>query len=629
LFVLVLALVLATAACGFPRPPDVKNQAVPVGGTVHGIWTGADGVALRLTADGVDTLYSVPANGSFSFPTTLAEGASYVVAIASNPARHTCVIASGSNGLVPADRVTSIDVACRGPAVSITLSAPAPWVFDPTQDLQPPLNASVILQEVMLTVSNSDGLVRSVLIAGVAVTLGRASAPQPLALGANTLHVDLAAEGGLSKTYQIVIDRGAGVIEQSAYGKASNTGANAYFGHAVAISTDTMVVGAYGDASGSGAVYVFQRTGVTWAQQAYLKASNADPNDRFGGSVALSGDTLVVGAIGERSNATGINGNQLDNSTASAGAVYVFQRTGTTWAQQAYIKSSNTAFNGAFGRSVALSQDSLAVGADGEGIVYVFRRSGSTWEQQANITASRPVTDAPSFGLAVSLSGDTLAVGDPYQDAASYAGAVYIFQRTGTTWAQQAYLRAQVTGINDYFGAAVALAGDTLVVGAAGEDSSVTGIDGNQADDRADSAGAAYVFHRTGTAWAQQTYVKASNTGANDGFGISVALSGDILAVGAFREDSSATGANGDQANDSASYSGAVYVFQRNGPAWAQQSYIKASNTGAGDQFGGAVALSGDTLAAGATYEASGATGIDGSQAENGVIGAGAAYVFR
>jgi hypothetical protein len=220
-------------------------------------------------------------------------------------------------------------------------------------------------------------------------------------------------------------------------------------------------------------------------------------------------------------------------------------------------------------------------------------------------------------------------VGDPYQDAASYAGAVYIFQRTGTTWAQQAYLRAQITGIDDNFGGSVVLSGDTLIVGAAGEGSSATGIDGDQADDRAGYAGAVYVFHRTGTAWSQQTYIKASNTGAHDGFGISVALSGDILAVGAFREASSATGANGDQANDSAIYSGAVYVFQRSGPTWAQQSYIKASNTGASDQFGGAVALSGDTLAAGANYEASGATGIEGNQADDGASRAGAVYVFR
>ena len=593
------------------------------------MWVGADGVALRLMADGVDTLYSVPANGEFSFPATLVEGASYVVAIASNPARHTCAVASGANGVVPGDRVTSIDIACSGAAVSITLSAPAPWVFDPTQDLQQLLNASLVLQDVTLTVSNSDGLVRSAQVAGVPVTLGLSSAPQALALGTNTIDVDLTAQGGLSKTYQIVIDRGANIIGQSAYGKASNTAAMAYFGYSVAISADTMAVGAYGDANGSGAVYVFHRTGTAWTQQAYLKASNADANDYFAASIALADDTLVVGAIGERSNATGIDGNQLDNSTASAGAVYVFQRIGTTWTQQSYIKSSQTTFGGGFGRAVALSQDSLAVGASGESVVYVFRRSGSTWGPPTSISVSRPATDVSSFGNAVSLSENTLAVGDPYQDSSSYAGAVYVFQWNGTVWAQQAYLKAAITGVDDYFGGAIALSGDTLVVGAAGEDSSAIGIDGNQTDDRADSAGAVYVFQRTGTAWAQQAYIKASNTGAKDGFGSSVAFAGDILAVGALGEGSSATGTGGDQASDSASYSGAVYVFRRSGPTWVQESYLKASNTGQGDQLGGAMALSGDTLAVGAASEASSADGIDGNQADNGTGWAGAVYVFR
>src|SRR4051812_45481037 len=126
--------------CGFPRPADIKNPAAPVGGAVHGMWTGADGVALRLTADGVDTLYSVSSNGQFSFPTTLAEGTSYVVEIAANPARHTCMMKAGANGVVPAAGVTSVDVACIGPLVSLVVSFPAPWTFDASVDVQPALN---------------------------------------------------------------------------------------------------------------------------------------------------------------------------------------------------------------------------------------------------------------------------------------------------------------------------------------------------------------------------------------------------------------------------------------------------------------------------------------------------------
>ncbi|MEP6825540.1 MAG: integrin, partial [Ramlibacter sp.] len=145
-------------------------------------------------------------------------------------------------------------------------------------------------------------------------------------------------------------------------------------------------------------------------------------------------------------------------------------------------------------------------------------------------------------------------------------------------------------------------------------------------------AGAVYVFTRTAGVWSQQAYVNASNTGAIDQFGQSVALSSDgsTLAVGALWEDSNATGIGGNQADNSAILSGAVYVFTRTAGVWSQQAYVKASNTGAGDQFGQSVALSSDgsTLAAGAYQEGSNATGIGGNQADNSASGSGAVYVF-
>jgi hypothetical protein len=163
----------------------------------------------------------------------------------------------------------------------------------------------------------------------------------------------------------------------------------------------------------------------------------------------------------------------------------------------------------------------------------------------------------------------------------------------------------------------VALQGDTLVVGAPSEDSAGTGIDVDEADDSASNAGSVYVFVRSGTTWSQQAYVKASNTGEGDRFGWRVALSGDTLAVGALSEDSAAIGIDEDQADDSASNAGAVYVFTRSGTAWSQQAYVKASNTDAGDVFGVSVALSGDTLAVGATGESSIATGVGGTETSN------------
>ncbi|MFN7309306.1 MAG: FG-GAP repeat protein, partial [bacterium] len=196
------------------------------------------------------------------------------------------------------------------------------------------------------------------------------------------------------------------------------------------------------------------------------------------------------------------------------------------------------------------------------------------------------------------------------------------------------YVKASNTGASSAFGYSVALSadGNTLAVGATGESSNATGVGGDQTDNSASSAGAVYVYSRSGSTWVQQAYVKASNTGADDYFGASVALSadGNTLAVGAPWEDSNAIGIGGDQANNSATNAGAVYVYSRSGTSWSQQAYVKASNTGAGDFFGWSVALSadGNTLAVGATLEDSNAIGVNGNQANNSSPDAGAVYVF-
>jgi hypothetical protein len=189
---------------------------------------------------------------------------------------------------------------------------------------------------------------------------------------------------------------------------------------------------------------------------------------------------------------------------------------------------------------------------------------------------------------------------------------VYLFVRDGMTqsWAQQAYVKASNTGFQDQFGSSVALSddGDTLAVGTWGERSSGTGVNGDETDNSALNAGAAYVLVRDvmTEGWTQQAYIKASNTATNDQFAISLSLSGDgnVLAVGAAEEDSGAVGVNGNQADNSADRGGAAYVFLRNESttSWSQQAYIKASDTDVLDLFGWSVALSGDsnTLAVGA-----------------------------
>ena len=463
-------------------------------------------------------------------------------------------------------------------------------------------------------------------------------------------------------------------VSQQAYLKASNTGTSDRFGFSVAVSGDTAVIGAVFEGSGAtgvngdqndnsvpaaGAVYVFVRCGSSWTQQAYLKASNTGALDGFGQSVALSGDTLVVGASGEASSATGVNGDQGDDSAARAGAAYVFVRNGTTWSQQAYLKASNAEAGDDFGYSVAVSGETLVVGArqersnatgvDGDGsnnsstnagAAYVFIRNGTTWSQQAYLKASN--TDAfDAFGHSLSMADETIVVaargedsasvgvnGDQSDDSASGAGAAYVFTRNGTTWSQQAYLKASNTEANDVFGFAVAMSGDTLVAGAFGEGSAGTGVAGDQNDNSAAGAGAAYVFFRNGTTWSQQAYLKASNTEANDSFGKAVVVSGETLVVTADWEDSLATGAGGDQGDNSAIDSGAAYVFVRGGTTWSQQAYLKASNTEAGDFLGNAVGLSGDTLLVAAGQEDSSASGVDGDQGNNNALLSGASYVF-
>jgi len=432
-----------------------------------------------------------------------------------------------------------------------------------------------------------------------------------------------------------------------------------------------------------GAVYVFTRNGTRWQQQAYVKPSNPKMDAEFGHAVALSadGNTLVVSAYWESSKATGINGDQKDTSIPQAGAIYVFTRRGTTWTQQAYIKASNTGEAGTaeafgegdqFGFSIALSadgntiaagaitEDSAATGingnqadnsAAGAGAVYVFTRSGTTWSQQAYVKPAE-LNAGDLFGYAVSLSadGNMLAVGSfdedgssrtingPYDNKSTGSGAAYVFTRAGSTWSQQAYIKPSNGEPQDSFGVDVALNSDgtTLLVGSLDEDCKATGINppGCDNDWRDDlSMGAAYVFVRAGTAWSQQAFIKASNTGFNDWFGSRVALSadGNIAAIGASLEDSAAKGINGKQDDESATEAGAVYLFARSGTTWRQVAYIKGSNTEAFDEFGSSVTLdrAGSMLVISARGEDSGAKGVGGNENDNSVDEAGAVYVFN
>lgn len=441
--------------------------------------------------------------------------------------------------------------------------------------------------------------------------------------------------------------------KQVAYIKASNnrTPGGAGFGTSLALSSDgrTLAVGAPGENSNArgvngdqsntvttraGAVYIFKglapSTGSprydSWQQEAYIKATNTraaneptgsgyGPTYRnaanFGHAVALSadGNLLAVGAPGETSGATGVNGDQDDSSVPYAGAVYTYVRSGDTssgggtWTTQAYLKASNT--------------------------------RGSTVE----------LLSPPRFGEGLALSGDgkTLAVGAPYENSGATgingnqqdtsvwgSGAVYVFTHHGGNWGQQAYVKAHNTGggpqfIGDRFGGQLTLSadGNTLAVGAKGEATSGKGIN-NPPTERSVSfvqAGAAYVFTRSNSIWSQQAYLKAGNTGQNHFYGSSLALSadGNTLAVGASGEAD--IGIPGLTTIGASKIRGAAHLYQRTGATWNQRAHLSASNTRTaphGSNFGDAITLSSDgiTLAVGARYESSRSTGIQGDQTD-------------
>ena len=428
-----------------------------------------------------------------------------------------------------------------------------------------------------------------------------------------------------------VFTRAGGKWTQQAYLKASNTDAYDSFGFSLAISANgnTLAVTATredsnargingnqanNDAEDSGAVYVFARAGGTWMQQAYVKSSNSDAGDQFGWAVTLSddGNVMVVGAPTEQSNARGVNGNQADNSSANAGAAYVFTRSGSTWSQQAYLKGAQTDPGDLFGFAVDLSADGATLAISG-------------YDEDGGVAGVN---------------------GNEADNSQNGSGCAYIFVRdpstslgaSGAGWKQTTYLKQSNLNHNqDAFGAAIALSGDgkTLVVDAPDEDGEVGGInlkqyDGKQIGDN--SNGAIYVFVNTNGTWSQQAYIKSSNVRVNDLFGIRLAIStnGNTFVASSMLQSGGGRGPNASQQDFSAEESGAVYVFTRTGTTWTQRAYLKAPNSDAYDEFGSGVALSGDgnTLAIAAFGEDGGSSGAGGNMADNSVRASGAVYVY-
>ena len=407
---------------------------------------------------------------------------------------------------------------------------------------------------------------------------------------------------------------------------ASDRNTSDWFGYSVAISGDTAIVGAsfedhdsIGGAvkTNAGAAYIFTKSGSTWTQQKIV-ASDRGTNDQFGRSVAISGDTAIVGAYAEDHDSIG------GAVKTDAGAAYIFTKSGSTWTQQKIVASDRNT-NDWFGYSVAISGDTAIVGASLEdhdsngaafkasaGAAYIFTKSGSTWTQQKIVASDRGTND--QFGRSVAISGDTAIVGAYAEDHDSIGGAVktnagaaYIFTKSGSTWTQQKIV-ASDRGTNDQFGRSVAISGDTAIVGAYAEDHDSIGgaVKTN--------AGAAYIFTKSGSTWTQQKIV-ASDRGTSDLFGSSVAISGDTAIVGARYEDHDSIG------GAVKTNAGAAYIFTKSGSTWTQQKIV-ASDRGTNDQFGRSVAISGDTAIVGASLEDHDSNGAAFKAS------AGAAYTF-
>jgi MYXO-CTERM domain-containing protein len=353
---------------------------------------------------------------------------------------------------------------------------------------------------------------------------------------------------------------------------ASNGQDSDFFGSSVALNGNLLASGAPGNddkAAGAGAVYAYTRTGSTWSNEQKILASDGAASDSFGRSVAISSTYLAAGA------------NLDDDAGANSGAVYVYTRSGSTWSGEKKVVAPDAQAGDQFGSVVALDGTTLVVGAPFDddlganaGAAYVFTFTGTSWAFQQKLTATDAGADASdNFGASVAISGNTVIVGAPFDsDVQSLAGAAYVFLRTGNTWAQQQKLVDDAKA-DDYAGEAVAIDGDSAVVGAYDN------------GDKAAQAGTAWVWTRSGTVWSRQQKLFPKVPVTLDQFGYSVTIRGDVAVVGATGDPSS---------------KGSAYVFTRAGTVWTETTKLQAADGVANDTFGISVSLDGTTLATGA-----------------------------
>jgi hypothetical protein len=357
---------------------------------------------------------------------------------------------------------------------------------------------------------------------------------------------------------------------------AADGGPEDRFGGSVAISDDTIVVGAsMHKALGirSGAAYVFRRVDGAWVQVAKLLASDGGPGDLFGDAVALDADTVAIGA-------------PYDNSpTIDAGSAYVFRELNGVWTQIAKLTASDQAFDDGFGSAVRINSGTVVVGAhrdddfgEESGSVYVFRESGGSWVQITKLLPCFP-GKGDQFGNDVDISGSMILVGSPYDKTiAELAGAVTFFQETDGAWGLLGMVIPPGGAQGDLFGGSVSIDGDTAVILATGD------------DDAGSAAGAAHVYRNVDGRWARIAILTSGDPQTNEWYGGNVRISDRTIVVGATGND------------DLGPSSGSAYVFREVNGVWIQASKLLASDGAAGDFFGAGVSVSGDRAVIGARF---------------------------
>lgn len=345
------------------------------------------------------------------------------------------------------------------------------------------------------------------------------------------------------------------------------------FGTSVSVSGDWAVAG---DPNGNspfgrtGSVSVFSRELGEWARVATLYPNDGEGGEGFGQSVAVDNETIVVGAPRDIEN-------EEDVSTGSA---YVFGLENGQWIQKGKLRPDNLEDRFEFGERVAISEDTIVIGASGisihPGTAYVYVRDANTWSIQSQLLASDGALN-DRFGSGVAIDGDTILVGSSNDLVNGIStGSAYVFERAGESWSELSKLLAEDGLGGDGFGQSLSLYQNTAIIGASGS------------NDNGGSSGSAYIFDRTGDSWDQVAKLLPSDGYPVGRFGTSVAVEDTHVLVGA-------TGGSRDQ--------GGVYLFQRSGNSWSESAKLRGDSPGERDEFGRSVALSGNTGMVGASRD--------------------------